>query len=223
MDDDDYDPLAPVLYRDADEDDEPGDDPGSHDPDRIVRVWLDEGRLSRVRVSPVWHLKVREKTLDDCFAAALAAAHVRIAPAVPDAGADLTGVDFHGLPDVGRTSLATYRTAVAGVRRRWQDALERQRVAPVERHGSVEVEHEGVTARLDDDGHLVAIRFDEDFLEDATTREIADGVLAAAGRAHGQFERTTPRDDELSLLAREHEILMRGLASTLSGKGRDDE
>jgi len=218
MDDDDYDPLAPVLYGDA-EDDEPAGDPGVHDPDRIVRVWVEDGRLSRVRVSPVWHLKVRDKTLDDCFAAALAAAHVGVAPPAPEPDDDVSDVDLEGLPSLGRTTLATYRRAIATVNRQWQEALERRRASPVERHGSVEVEVEGVTARLDDDGHLVAVSLDEDFLDEAGTKEIAQGVLAAATRAYDRFERTTPPDDELAALARDHEILMRGLASMLTGKG----
>lgn len=218
MGDDDYDPLAPVLYGDAD-DDEPTGDPGVADPDRIVRVWLDDGRLSGVRVSPVWHLKLRDRSLDDCFAAALAAAHISIAPPAPAPDGDLAAVELDGLPGFGRTSLATCRRAITDVHRRWQEALERQRVAPVERHGFVEVEHDGVTARLDDHGHLVAVAFDEEFLEEAGTREIAQGVLAAAHRAYDRFERTAPADDELAGLAQDHEILMRALASMLSGKG----
>lgn len=216
--DDDLDPLAPVLYGAEPEEEVPAGDAGHSDPDRIVRVWVRAGRLERVQVSPVWQQKVREKTLDDCFAAALAGANIGIAEPLEEPEPDLTGVDFSGLPRFGRSPFATYRLAMANFHLRWEEAVARQQANPAAPSKPVEVEHDGVRVTLDDDGHVARVAFDEEELEDMGTREIAQTVLAAAARAQDKYERTPVADDELSALAREHEILMGGLMSMLTGR-----
>src|SRR5690606_12948774 len=55
---DDLDPLAPVIYGDEPVEEtleEDAADGGVSDSDGIVRVWLEDGRLSKVRVSPTWY------------------------------------------------------------------------------------------------------------------------------------------------------------------------
>lgn len=219
--DDDYDPLAPVPYGGDAVDDEPspGHDPGFADGDNIVRVWLHDGRLSRVQISPLWHLKVREKTLEQCFAAALAAARIRVAPAVEEPPEpDLTGVDFSGLPRFNRSPFVTYRLALENFNQRWEEARARAASAPAAASAPVSAEGEGVTVRLDADGHAVAVEFDEEWLEEASVKDLNQRVLQTARRAYAAHRSAPVGADELADLTREHEILMAGLLRMLTGK-----
>lgn len=221
--DDDYDPLAPVHYGDdaVEDDASQGHDTGFTDGEKIVRVWVTDGRLSRVQVSPVWHHKVREKTLDQCFAAALASARIQIAPAEPEPQEpDLTGVDISGLPRFNRSPFVTYRLALQNFNQRWEEAVERAGATPVEPARPVSAETEGVTARLDENGHAVAVEFDDEWLEDVAVKDINYWVLETASRAHAAYEAAPVPRDELADLAREHEILMTGLMKMLTGKDR---
>lgn len=219
--DDDYDPLAPVHV--GPEPVEPFDDgeAGYSDPDHLVRVWVTDGRLSKVRISPVWHLKVGNKTLDDCFAAALAASRVRVdSMTITDVEAEAAGVDFSGLPRFGRDPFTTFRLAIDNFNRRWQEAVDRHRASPEAPPEPVRVEADGVAVALDGDGHAVAVTFDEDWLEDAEVGDISSAVLATAKKAYAAYRPAPERRDELADLAREHEILMSGFAAMLTGKGR---
>lgn len=221
--DDDYDPLAPVQYGDDAVEDEPaiGHDTGFTDGDNIVRVWVTDSRLSRVQISPVWNHKVREKTLDQCFAAALAGARIQIAPAaLEEPEVDLTGVDFSGLPRFNRSPFVTYRLALQNFNQRWEEAMARSRNIPVEPAKPVSAETEGVTVRLDEKGCAVAVAFDEEWLEDMSVKDINYWVLETANRAYAAYEAAPVPTDELADLTREHEILMAGLLKMLTGKDR---
>lgn len=220
--DDGYDPLAPVHFGPEPEDEPAADgEAGFSDPDHLVRVWTTDGVLTRVKVSPVWHLKVGHKTLDECFAAALAAARVRVVPAVVvEAEPDLTGVDFSGLPRFGRDPFTTFRLAIDNFNRRWAEAADRHRDRPLRAPSPVSAELDGVTVSLDADGHPVGVEFEEDWLDDVNVGEIADAVLAAARKARAAYRPAEPEDDELANLALEHEILMAGFAAMLTGKVR---
>lgn len=219
--DDDYDPLAPVHYGDDAVEDEAelGHDTGFTDGDNIVRVWVSDGRLSRVKISPVWNHKVREKTLDECFAAALAGARIQIAPAAEETPEpDLTGVDFSGLPRFNRSPFVTYRLALQNFNQRWDDAVARARTTPPEPSKPVGAETEGVTVRLDSEGFAVAVEFDDEWLEDMPVGDIHYWVLETANRAYAAYETAPVPQDELADLTREHEILMTGLKKMLTGK-----
>lgn len=219
--DDEYDPLAPVHYGDDAVEDEPsqGHDTGFTDGDNIVRVWVADGRLTRVQISPVWHHKVREKTLDQCFAAALASARIQVAPAVEEPQEpDLTGVDFSGLPRFNRSPFVTYRLALQNFNQRWEDAVERARTTPIEAPRPVSAETEGVTVRLDAEGHAVAVEFDEEWLEDMSVKDVNHWVVETANRAYAAHGAAPEPRDELADLTREHEILMAGLMRMLTGK-----
>lgn len=219
--DDDYDPLAPVHYGDeaTDEDTSGSHDTGHTDGDNIVRVWVVDGRLTRVQVSPVWHHKLRDKTLDQCFAAALASARIQVSPAAPElAEPDLTGVDFSGLPRFNRSPFVTYRLALQNFNQRWDEAVARSRTTPAEVVDPASASTEGVTVRLDQVGHAVAVEFDEEWLEDMSVKDINYWVLETANRAHAAHEAVPVPQDELADLAREHEILMAGLVRMLTGR-----
>lgn len=220
--DDDYDPLAPVYVDDAD--DELGDDEAANsiaDPQRIVRLWFEDGQLTRVHVSPIWHRKLGEhRSLDGTFAAVLAAAKIRIAEDAPEpAEPDLNGVDFSGLARFGRDPFTTFQLAIDNVNRRWQEAAQRQLERPRPTAQRVRVaEEEALAVELDEHGHLTAVEFDEDWLDEADVREINDAVLMLAKRAYAQYEPAEGPADELANIAREHEILMAGLRRMLTGK-----
>lgn len=220
--DDDYDPLAPVYVDDPA--DQFGDDEAANsiaDPQRIVRLWFDDGELTRVFVSPIWHRKLEEhRSLGSVFGAVLAAAKIRIAEDEPEAREpDLDGVDFSGLARFGRDPFTTFQLAIENVNRRWQEAAQRQLEQPRRTAERVRVvEEDALGVELDEHGHLTAVEFDEDWLDEVDVREINDGVLALAQRAYAQYEPVEDPATELDNIAREHEILMAGLRRMLTGK-----
>lgn len=220
--DDDFDPLAPVYVEDASDDLTDEDTADSiADPQRIVRLWFDGGKLTRVFVSPIWHRKLGEhRTLGDAFNAVLAAARIRIAEAVPEpAEPGLDGVDFSGLWRFGPDPFTTFQLAIENVNRRWQEAAARHLERPRAQARPVSsVEEEAIAVHLDEHGHLVSVQFDEEWLDDADVREINDGVLRLARQAYARYEPAVDPADELAGITREHEILMAGLRRMLTGE-----
>ncbi len=91
----------------------------------IVRVWVEDCRLSRVRVSPQWHAKLGRRSLADCFTQALAFAHIGVAdvPMREDVGHG--DMDFSQLPPCDARALAAFRSVFAEVEERWGEALVR--------------------------------------------------------------------------------------------------
>ena len=218
--DDDYDPLAPVHVGAVDEeDDDQGSDHTAADPQRIVKVWLDDdGTLLRVRLSPIWHRKLGHRTLSEVFAGVMAAARIRIAPEPDEAEVDLTGVDFSGVMRFGRDPFTTLRLALDNVNRRWAEAAQRQLAARPATPRPVQVSDGDVSVRLDTDGRLVAVDFDDDYLDDADVREISDAIVRLTRQARAQYVPAEPVRDELAEIALEHDILMAGLKRMLAGK-----
>ena len=109
--------------------------------------------------------------------------------------------------------------AIENVNRRWQEAAQRQLEQPRPTAQRVRVaEEEALAVELDEHGHLTAVEFDEDWLDDADVREINDGVLQLATEAYARYEPAQNPADELEAIAREHEILMAGLRRMLTGK-----
>lgn len=218
--DDDYDPLAPVYVDDAEEIDEA--DGGIGDPNRIVRVWVeDDGTLTRIQLSPIWHRKLGHRTLSDVFAGVLAAARVRVAPPPEPSSPDTSHVDFSGLPRFGRDPMRTFQLALDNLNRRWQEAALRQRDSQPQPVAPPEVtDNEDITVRLDEQGQLIHVDFDDDWLDHADVREITDGVLALYRKARAEFRAAEPARDELADIALEHEILMAGFRAMLTGRGR---
>ncbi|MCG6567365.1 hypothetical protein [Tessaracoccus sp. ZS01] len=219
--DDDFDPLAPVHV--ADPSNEVGEEEAANsiaDPQRIVRLWFEDGRLTRVSVSPIWHRKLGEhRTLGTAFAAALAAARIRIAEPEELPEPDLDGVDFSGLWRFGPDPFTTFQLALENVNQRWQAAAQRHLEHPPAASEPVSVVQEGALGvRLDEQGHLVAVEFDEDWLDEADVREINDGVLRLAQQAYARYVAPSDAAGELAAITREHEILMAGLRRMVTGR-----
>ncbi|GAB3818678.1 hypothetical protein GCM10028820_21430 [Tessaracoccus terricola] len=116
MTDDELDPLAPVFYDDGSPEEEPDEsDGGFSDVDRVVRVWVADGRLTKVRVSPVWYRKLRNTTMESAFGQAFWQSNLTIAP-VPDEDtapaatmhatvvADMDDPSYHGNAVCGQTT-----------------------------------------------------------------------------------------------------------------------
>lgn len=217
--DDEFDPLAPVHLDDAGDDD-PATDHTAADPSRIVKVWIEpDGELTRVAVSPIWHKKVGHRTLAEVFNAVLAAAALQMVPSPPESGPpDLDGVDFSGALRFGRDPLNTLRLALENVNRRWLEVAERRLTTPPPQPRIVEVGDDEITLRLDAEGRVASVTFDEEWLDDADVGDINQGVVRLARQARAAHVPTEPVRDELADLALEHEILVAGLTRMLSGK-----
>ena len=158
----DEDLLAPVHYAESSEEpdeDDPefwsDDDGGVSDRERIIRVWVDEGRLTKVRVSSGWaaKLELREGTrLQDVVNAVLRAAHVGVAApsSLPQDAptVELTKEFARSLPGLTPTSLEAMRAHYA---RRHREFAEKLREAMETAVAPVGARVEGVTVTLDHD------------------------------------------------------------------------
>lgn len=219
--DDDFDPLAPMYVGEA-EPDEVADasQGGFADPTNIARVWFTDGDLTRVRVSLAWREKLGQRELDDVFGAAFALARLRLpSPELDEAPReDLSGVDFSGVARFSGDVFTTFRLAFDSFQQRWQEAVERLAAEPPAMPGPTVGEVDGVTVTLNEHGQPISAQFDEEWLEDAEGRDVADAVLEACAEARAAYRPQLERGDELLRLAREHEILMGGLMASLTGK-----
>lgn len=219
--DDDFDPLAPMYVDTAVADDvDDASRGGFADPASIVRIWFTDGELSRVRVSLAWRERLGHRDLDSAVNAAFALARLQIpAPGAEEPGEDLSGIDFSSVTRFGGDVFTTFRLAFESFQRRWQEALDRLEREPPVPVVPVRGEYEGVVVTLDEHGQPESAVFDEEWLEDAEHREIAEHLLEATARARAAYQPAPDRAGELIRLAREHEILMAGLVASLSGKG----
>lgn len=232
-----WDPLAPVAYRDEaptqviDEvapaptdspevEEEPlGEDAGDgghSDPLGVARIWLEDGRLARVRVSSNWRTRVAAESvsLADCLNAALLQASL-------DMG-DTTAPS----QEVAEEDLIELRSREDG-ERRMRELMERyEQLAP---HLDAETEppadatrvhSNGATAVLDIHGRLVRIELAEAWLNRSETSTINNSVLAAAQKAYREHIPTEePLQAELRELVTELTVLQ---ASHLAWMNRGD-
>lgn len=192
-------PLAPPVYEDeahaAVPDEEPlapgvdgldeefpeESDGGFSDQQRIVCVWVSEGRLTKVRLSTSWHRRLGKRSLSDAFAQALLGAAVHTED-LPQTVADPEGFTDDDLPD---TSFDSLEVLVETMRDLGEREAEIRR-AVGERPG-VEARSQGVTVGLDERGLPMSVGFDPDWLENAQSSEIADRVVRCAAQAQDRF------------------------------------
>ncbi len=223
----DLDPLAPggdVLTDagggDDDQQDVETSDGGSSDSRGIVRVWVDDGRLTKVRVSSQWHAKLGRGSLADCFAQALGFAHVNVASAPAQEERSYDDVDFSQLPRFDAASFAAFQKVFSEVEERWDEALARRDedapTPPTATTGS----HKGVTVTLNAEGMADRVTFEKAWLETAQAGTICTHVMRAAEKAYAQF---TPADEnraELDDIATEHAVLLAAFKAMLNPKER---
>lgn len=233
--DDDFDPLAPPqadsalgLAADdddllapppapgpADDDDESlGDegDGGFSDNERIVRTWVEDGRLTKVRVSPVWFRRLTGRTtLEDCFRQAFTSANLRVGPVsvAPASGEEfppeVAEMEFPGLPYLNRASIAAFDILFKDQERRFAEALERQ--AAPRPPARVSGRSKGVTVHLNQHGAAESVEFDQAWLDDAQVGSICTHVQAAAESAYAKYQPAEPEPTELDDLIQERQLI----------------
>ena len=229
--DDEFDPLAPpegglsspddpgeddllaapsyLLTDDEDVDDDDSDG-GFSDPERVVRIWVEDGRLTKVRVSPIWFHKVPDAAaLQDRFRMALMRSTLRVAaipedsrrPEIPEEAAEA----FRALPSLSRRSLALMRSARREMAARHSAALaEHDPPAPAP---AVSGRSKGVTVTLNSAGWAVGVEFDPKWLDDAQVGAICTHVMIAAERAYARYEPVQQVDELREEIAVERELM----------------
>lgn len=224
--DDDFDPLAPPDFGDApDEAADPGVG-GFADPDRIVRVWVEDNRLTKVRVSPVWFRRVMgEDTLENHFRQAFAEASFSLA-SVPDESTAPVDEDedgladddaaFDQLPRLSKASLAAFGELFAQVERRIDEAVDSSAPGRAEPAPPTVGTAQGVTVVLDARGRACDVQFEEDWLDEAQVGAIGSAVLAAAQDAYARHGDTGDAHPELDDLLEERRLLMAAYRAMLN-------
>ena len=247
--DDEYDPLAPIVDAgpqpepnvdavpsaptDAPEVADPGDvvddsDGGFSDADRIVRVWLEDGRLSKVRVSPVWFHKLTGKdTLGGRFGHALQLANTRVAGFVedpeeePEFPAEIAALQFTGLPRLNKVTMAAFDEVFREYRARFADAIERHQGHSPHPVATVSGRAKGVVVNLDEHGRAASVEFDEAWLDQAQVGAICANVQQAADDAYSKYVPVEPEVTELDELRTEGLVLRAVYRAMLKPGGRD--
>lgn len=223
----DLDPLAPggniLTEAGLDEDDESGVEPtdgGSSDGRGVVRVWVENGRLTKVRVSPQWHTKVGRGSLTDSFAQALAFANASVANFSVPPATSYDDVDFSQLPRFDTQAFAAFQTVFAEVEERWDQALVRHEEQPPSPAPATLGKYKGVTVSLDPDGVASGVTFDKVWLESAQAGTICTHVMRAAEKAYAHFTPAENDRAELDDIAAEHEFLLAAFKAMLNPKER---
>ncbi|MEO7588158.1 MAG: hypothetical protein ABIS84_09045 [Arachnia sp.] len=222
IDDDDLLAPAPELASDAgpDDSDDALADGGVGDGQGIVRIWVQDGRLTQVRVSPNWHTKVGRARLDDCFTRALMLANVSVAEVGARVAPTFDDVDFSRLPRFSAGAFAAFQGAFDEVEQRWDDALERSADDHPDPLPATVGVHKGVSVALTKGGIAERVAFDPRWLETAQAGAICSHVMRAAENAYAQF--TPAQDDrsELDSIEAEHEFLLTAFKAMLNPKER---
>lgn len=234
-DDDDMDPLAPVHYDDPapeltdsvpaeglDAEDGPHEtDGGTADSENIVRVWLEDGRLTKVRVAPTWASKLGKRSLSEPFRQAFAMANARIAnpPAPPEEDHTL-GVDMSRVPPFSNRTFSIIRELFDEVEQRWEDAIARHQARPRAEVATVEGRAKGVTVGLNEAGRVDRVTFDPKWLDTAQAGQICSQVQAAADDAYAKFVPAVEDRSELDEIEAQHKFLMATFQAMLNPKER---
>ena len=219
----DADLLAPPSFggpEDAEAFTDEGDG-GISDPDKIVRLWFDDGQLSKVRLSPVWFRRITgSDTLENHFRQALLVANVRVAKVPegePEPDDEYPDVDFSGLPDFDDRSFAAYMALVEEFNAQWDEAIAAADGAAAPEVTPTVGRVKGVTVTLDRAGRASEVAFDEKWLDDAQVGQICNAVVAAAQDAYSRYS-PPERDETLDRFADEHKLLMAGFRKLVTPK-----
>lgn len=217
--------LAPAagpepLMEDTDEAAPDTGEDSSSDSEGIVRVWLKEGRLDKVRVSPLWHLKLGRRRLEDCFTEALALASIRVAPSRTAASGTFDSVDFGPLPRLSSQSLAAFHVLFDEVEQRWDQALQRRDDDRPASRAATTATYKGATVSLDDAGWVKRVSFDKAWLDDAQAGTICSHVMRAATAAYDRYVPADQSDAELDEVQYEHEYLQAAFKAMMNPKER---
>ena len=242
--DDDYDPLAPMVDAapaDVDERarvdeasehsgaprsagaeaivddalDEEGDG-GIGGGNGIVRIWVeDDGRMSKVRVSPVWFQRLGPgQTLELAFQDAFAKARMRVAERGTVESTSFDDTDFGEIPPLTPENISLYVRMMNDHRNRWLALVEESAKEPPAPVPTFRGKSAGVVVTLTNAGFPSRVEFNQKWLDDAQVGSICINVSAAAAKAYEQFEQYVPetneRDEAIRTMEAEQEYMMAG-------------
>ena len=242
--DDDYDPLAPMVDAAPADVDEPArvDEASEHSGARrsagaeaivddaldeegdggigggngVVRIWVDDdGRMSKVRVSPVWFQRLGPgQTLELAFQDAFAKARMRVAERGTVESTSFDDADFGEIPPLTPENISLYVRMMNDHRKRWLALVEESAKEPPAPVPTFRGKSAGVVVTLTNAGFPSRVEFNEKWLDDAQVGSICINVSAAATKAYEQFERYVPetneRDEAMRTMEAEQEYMMAG-------------
>lgn len=242
--DDDYDPLAPMIDAAPADVDAPGhgDDPSTHADsgpkasneafvddtlddegdggigggNGIVRIWVDDdGRMSKVRVSPVWFQRLGPgQTLEQAFHEAFFKARMLVAEPEAVEARTFDDADFGEIPPLTPENISLYVRMMNDHRKRWLALVEESANEPPAPVPTFRGKSAGVVVTLTEAGFPSRVGFDEKWLDEAQVGSICINVSAAANKAYEQFEQYVPetneRDEALRTMEAEQEYMMAG-------------
>lgn len=226
--DDEYDPLAPPppTPGEAQQQAALGEegDGGFGGGDGIVRIWFGEdGRLSKVRVSPVWYQRLQgSDTLEGAFHQAFRLSGMRVASAEPLAAAEPEPERlFTDVPEPTSENIERHLQLMFALQREWRQEMEAAE-APAPRPPA-RGKSEGVTVTLDDAGHPAHIEFDQMWLDDAQVGPLCVHVMEATHKAYQRYvPHTDPRLELMDRYRAAHETLVSGLHRMLNPNPRGE-
>ncbi len=203
------------LFDDELIDDDEGDG-GIGGGNGIVRIWVeDDGRISKVRVSPVWFQRLGPgRTLEQAFLEAFGKARMRVAEPGVVESPSFDDADFGEIPPLTPENISLYVRMMNDHRERWLALVEEAAQEPPAPVPTFRGKSAGVVVTLTDAGFPSQVEFDEKWLDDAQVGSICINVSAAATKAYEQFERYVPeaneRDEEIRTMEAELEYMMAG-------------
>lgn len=209
---------APASEVESVDDEEIVEDGSTSDSQGIVRLWVSEGRITRVRVSPQWHARLGRRSLADCFTQALLMSQMTVAEVQPAQVNHHDDVDFSRVPPVSEQALAAFQTAFDEVERRRGLALQREDEQQPASRAAVTGKSAGVTVTLSDGGLAESVSLDKAWLESAQAGAIGTHVLRAAESAHAKFVPAEHERGELDDIEEEHELLLAAFTTMLNPK-----
>lgn len=242
--DDDYDPLAPMIDAAPADVDEPAHvdessgrsgspqsanlevtvddaldeegDGGIGGGNGIVRIWVeDDGRMSKVRVSPVWFQRLGpDQTLELAFQDAFAKARMRVAERGTVESTSFDDADFGEIPPLTPENISLYVRMMNDHRKRWLALVEESVKEPPAPVPTFRGKSAGVVMTLTNAGFPSRVEFNQKWLDDAQVGSICINVSAAAAKAYEQFEQYVPetneRDEAIRTMEAEQEYMMAG-------------
>ena len=219
------DPLAAPTYASSESDAESDDvddhgDGGFSDQDGLVRVWLEDGRLVRNRISPIWFSKLaRRDKLQNHFREALALALLdgamqardALDPEPPGPLAELAALPdeiraaVDSLPPLSGELVAAIEEVADELGARTEVALAAQDASRSEPRTFVG-RSQGASVTVDQWGNAIEVDFDERWLDRAHVGALVTHVQLAADRAHAEFV-AHPEASEVDGLLEEQRML----------------
>lgn len=217
------------VVDDGAEEIEESDDGGISDSDRIVRIWVEDGRLVRARVSPVWYTKLgRGERLDDRFREAIALSRLPqmdlsgLEPDEPKGAieklAELPAEALDAieqLPELSNELVDAISAVADDLNEAINASIEADREDWTSKARRSVGRSQGVSVTVDEWGWVDDVTFDERWLDEAQVGSIVTHVQLAAHRAHEAYRPVEPTGATEDLL-QQQELLSTLLVALLN-------